>query len=182
MTDAALLVISGPPGAGKSTVARLLVDRIEGRGAPVVLVEGDRFFDFLAAGFIEPWLPASAAQNEVVVDAAAAATGRFATAGWTTVFDGVIGPWFLDHFLAGAGLDEVDYAVLLPSVERCRQRVASRTDHGFTDLGATTTMHDEFAAADIGPDHRLDTSDETPDTVTEWILAARASGRLRYRR
>jgi len=50
---APLLVITGPPGAGKSTVARL----VAGAFSPRVLVEGDAFFAFLDQGAIAPWLP-----------------------------------------------------------------------------------------------------------------------------
>jgi adenylate kinase family enzyme len=69
-----LLVITGPPGAGKSTVARLIADAAERS----VRVEGDAFFGFLATGAIEPWLPASNDQNTVVTRAAASAAGQFA--------------------------------------------------------------------------------------------------------
>ena len=86
-----LLVVTGPPGAGKSTVARILADAFD----PSVLVQGDAFFAFLARGAIEPWLPESGPQNEVVVRAAAAATGRFVAGGYATVYDGVLGPWFI---------------------------------------------------------------------------------------
>lgn len=47
----------GPPGAGKSTVARAVSATFE----PSVLVEGDAFFGFLDQGAIEPWLPESRA-------------------------------------------------------------------------------------------------------------------------
>ena len=46
-----LIVVSGPPGAGKSTIAHMLAARFD----PSVLVTGDRFFGFLANGFVEPW-------------------------------------------------------------------------------------------------------------------------------
>ena len=48
-----LLVVTGPPGAGKSTVAARLVER----RSPSALVEGDAFFAFLRRGRIDPWLP-----------------------------------------------------------------------------------------------------------------------------
>ncbi len=85
---ASLLVVTGPPGAGKSTVARILADRAE----PSVLVEGDVFFGFLARGAIPPWLAQSNDQNEVVTAAAAAAAGRYASGGYETVYDGVVAP------------------------------------------------------------------------------------------
>jgi dephospho-CoA kinase len=73
---APLLVVTGPPGAGKSAVTRVLADRFE----PSVVVEGDAFFAFLARGAVPPWLPESNAQNEIVAEAAASAAGRYASA------------------------------------------------------------------------------------------------------
>jgi hypothetical protein len=112
-----LLVVTGPPGAGKSTVAALVADRL----SRSVLIEGDAFFAFLRSGAIEPWRPGSHAQNEIVVEAAALATGRFAR-DYVTVYDGVIGPWFVETFLGATGLDELHYAVLFPDrhVRRAR--------------------------------------------------------------
>ena len=75
---ASLLLITGPPGAGKSAVARLIVERFE----PSVLVAGDEFFAFLARGALPPWLPEARAQNTVVTRAAASAAGRFVTGGY----------------------------------------------------------------------------------------------------
>jgi len=172
-----LLVVTGPPGAGKTAVAQVLAGRFE----PSVLVEGDRFFGFLARGAISPWLPESHAQNGVVTEAAALAAGRFASAGYTTVYDGVVGPWFLPTFAVITGLSCLDYVVLLPSVEQCVERVATRSGHGFTDEAATRKMHEEFAKATLDPRHVLIDPPDQSEDVADQIVAARASGMLAYR-
>jgi energy-coupling factor transporter ATP-binding protein EcfA2 len=169
-----LLVVTGPPGAGKSTVARLLA----GRASPGALVEGDAFFAFLAAGAVEPWLPGAHAQNDTVLGAAAAAAGRFAAGGYETVYDGILGPWSLARFAAGTGLDRLDYVVLLPPADRCVAGVRERTDHEFTDEAATRKMHGEFAGAAVDPRHVLIDPTGGPGEVAERVAAARGAGAL----
>jgi cytidylate kinase len=173
---APLLIVTGPPGAGKSTVAGIVADLFE----PSVLVEGDAFFAFLRRGAIEPWLPDARAQNEVVTEGAAAVAGRYARGGFTTVYDGVVGPWFLPSFAAATGLSRLDYVMLLPSVERCVERVATRRGHGFTDEAATRKMHNEFETADLDGRHVVDV-DGTPEAVADRILTALAAGTLAHR-
>lgn len=171
-----LLVVTGPPGAGKSTVAAVLA----GAAARSVLVRGDSFFEFLASGAIEPWLPASHDQNTVVTRAAAAAAGTFALGGYTTVYDGVVGPWFLPTFGAATGLDHLDYVILLPAVEVCVRRVATRHGHGFTDEAATRKMHAEFADAQIAERHLLRNPPDGSADVARLVASAQAAGTLRH--
>jgi cytidylate kinase len=159
-----LLVVSGPPGAGKSTVAALVADRLPCS----VLVDGDAFFDFVRRGFIEPWKSESHAQNEVVIEAAAAATGRFAR-DYATVYDGVVGPWFVHTLLAGTGLDALDYVVLLPDVEVCVERLMTREGHGFRDEDAARHMHDAFAQHDIDARHLL-ANHATAEAAADEVL------------
>jgi hypothetical protein len=169
--------VSGPPGAGKSTVARVLANR----AARSVLVEGDAFFGFLAGGAIEPWLAESNEQNEVVTRVAASAAGLFASSGYWTVYDGVVGPWFLPVFSTATGLDRIDYVILLPSVDQCVSRVATRLDHGFTDEAATRKMHTEFAVASVDMRHVLVDPPDNPDVVAAIIEKAANNGTLAYR-
>lgn len=171
-----LLIITGPPGAGKSTVAQVLVRQADSS----VLVEGDSFFGFLASGAVEPWLPESNEQNEVVTRAAAAAAGTFALGGYTTIYDGVVGPWFLPTFGAATGLERVDYVVLLPSVESCVQRVATRRNHAFTDQAATRKMHADFALAEVAERHVIRDPPEDIADVSAGIQSALAAGRFTY--
>ena len=167
-----LLIVTGPPGAGKSTVSALLAKQF----SRSVLVEGDRFFDFLEEGSIEPWLSESQHQNATVTAAAAAAAGRFAV-DYDTVYDGVVGPWFLAAFAKATGLTELDYVLLLAAVEICVERVRSRVGHGFTNEEAALKMHQEFATAEV--DHRHVLRDSTsPKSVAEDISSARLVGRF----
>ncbi|WP_051433509.1 AAA family ATPase [Promicromonospora kroppenstedtii] len=197
-----LLVVTGPPGSGKSTVSEALADLWE----PSVLVEGDAFFRFLRRGMIPPWLPESHTQNDTTVRAAAAAAGGFAAGGMAVVYDGVIGPWFLPAFARLSGVEALDYVVLLPPVETCLKRVETRTGHGFTDLDAARHMHEDFVRATlpgaVDPAGSLSSEGpagsapslrpagppgvvlrDLPDDVAgvaEAIVAAMASGRTRY--
>lgn len=171
-----LLIVTGPPGAGKSSVARVLADTSERS----VLVEGDAFFAFLASGAIEPWLPTSNDQNTVVTRAAASAAGAFAAGGYATFYDGVVGPWFLPTFAAATGLDRLDYVILLPAEDTCVRRVATRRRHGFTDEAATRKMHAEFARGGAADRHVLHDPPGDAGAVAELIEAARARGDLTH--
>ncbi len=170
-----LLIVTGPPGAGKSTIAAELANQ----SPSSVLVHGDDFFGFLAAGAIEPWLPESHTQNEIVTEAAARATGRFAE-DYETVYDGVIGPWLLPTFASACNLTTLDYVVILPPVDICVSRVSTRTGHGFDDEPATRKMHAEFRRETVGSQHLLDTDTWQLEETLEAIGSARRSGRLRY--
>jgi cytidylate kinase len=170
-----LLVITGPPGAGKSTVAALVAKERD----PSVLIEGDVFFAFLDQGAVPPWLPEAREQNDVVVRAAAAAAGRFA-ARYFTVYDGVIGPWFLPTFAEASGLDQLHYVILLPSAQCCVQRVATRQAHGFTDEEATRKMYDEFTRSEIARRYVLDDPSDEAHVAAANILTRFDQGSLAY--
>jgi predicted kinase len=171
-----LVVVTGPPGAGKSSVAQALAD-----GFPrTALVRGDDFFGYVSRGWVAPWLVEAREQNDVVLTAAASAAGRFAVGGYTVVYDGVVGPWFLRAFAAATGLRALSYVVLLPSESACVTRVAERSGHGFTDPDATRRMHRQFAAADVAPQHVLVEPDGTASEIAAVIRERWDQGTLRY--
>jgi hypothetical protein len=171
-----LIVVSGPPGAGKSTVAAALAGLFE-RSA---LVAGDVFFDFVVNGAVPPWLPGAHAQNEVVTQAGATAAGRYCTGGYDTVYEGVVGPWYLDAFVAAAGHRSVHYAVLLPPADECVARVAGRTGHGFTDETATRHMHAQFESAGIDSRFVFGAGTRSAAKTAREILRRTRAGLLTY--
>ncbi|MGK5530378.1 phosphotransferase-like protein, partial [Streptomyces sp. URMC 129] len=88
-TKGQIVVLTGPPGAGKSTVARLLV---EGEPAPGAHLHANDFWGFIRQGAVLPFLPGARRQNEVVVGVVARAAAGYAAGGYRVVVDGVVGP------------------------------------------------------------------------------------------
>ena len=107
-----MIVITGPPGAGKSTVARIVADSFE----TSVLLMGDDFHHFIRQGYVSPWLAQSEPQNEVVIDTTAEAAVAYALGGYSVVVDGIIGPWFVERWLVHVPENlPVHYVILCPS-------------------------------------------------------------------
>lgn len=160
-----LLVVAGPPGAGKTTVSTLVSARL----SPSVLLRGDAFFRFLDQGAQEPWRPEAAEQNRTVARASGAAAGRFVEGGFEAVFDGVLGPWFLTDFHAATGLVELHYVVLLPSVDRCVANVTAREGHDRGEPG-TRFVHGQFVRSDLDDRHLVDPVG-SPEEVAADVLS-----------
>lgn len=169
-----LVVVTGPPGAGKSSVAgRLATVR-----TPSALVPGDTFFSMIKKGYLLPWLPRSRRQNEVIIEAAAAAAGRLSEISFV-VFEGIVGPWFLPTFVSAAQPADVHYVVLLPPLSICIERVRSRGDPGFSDLAVTEDLYRQFVDAGIDDRHLVIERDAPPARLAELIMRKLNDGSLR---
>jgi cytidylate kinase len=168
-----LIVVSGPPGAGKTTVAR----RLSALFKRSALVAGDEFFGFIDTGYVAPWTAEAQEQNGVVISAAAAAAGRFVRGGYTVVYDGIIGPWFVKGFAADTALDAIHYVMLLPPQATCVERVRSRVGHAFADLDATRHMYRQFAESEVSARHVLQ-GPEDPGDMASRILGLVESGAI----
>ncbi|MYL09507.1 MAG: ATP-binding protein, partial [Acidimicrobiia bacterium] len=82
-----VVIVSGPPGSGKTTVSAALASDYE-RG---VHLESDWFFQSIRSGFVAPWLPDAHGQNAAVMVVAADAAAGYADAGYSVVWDGIVG-------------------------------------------------------------------------------------------
>jgi adenylate kinase family enzyme len=125
VVESPIVIITGPPGAGKTTVSRLVADRFD----KAVCLESDWFWTTIVKGFVPPWKPEAESQNRVIVRSFAATAAAMADGGYAVVLDGIIGPWNLD--VAAAEFDarhvKAHYLVLRPTRDITLSRATSRT-------------------------------------------------------
>jgi chloramphenicol 3-O-phosphotransferase len=169
-----LLILTGPPGAGKSTIAEALAAVSE---PPVVHLPSDRFWRFIKKGAVPPYLPAAHRQNTTVLAALAAGGGAFAHGGYFVVVDGIVGPWFLDLFRQ---LEvPLHYVVLRPSLRVALARAQGRGDETLTLSGPIRDLYRQFSALGEFENHVIDTSDHTAGDTLAAVRAALCGGGFR---
>lgn len=161
MTAAPISLISGPPGAGKSTIAASLA--LHSDSPKAVHLHTDSFYRCIKKGYIPPWQAGSEEQNTVAMEAIVATARRYASGGYHVAVDGVIGPWFLEPWLnlVDEGF-EVRLVVLRPDLETTQARATARDPaHDLTDLRAVTGMWNHFSHLGRHESYVLDTSAQT---------------------
>ena len=168
-------ILTGPPGAGKTTVAALLA---ADAARPTVTLTTDVFYRSITTGFVPPYLAGSQRQNEVVADAIVGATTSYARGGYDVVLDGVVGPWFLDPFRAAAAREGWDlaYVVLRPGLDVTLARATDRADAELREPAAVRSMHAAFDDLGDLEAHARDTTDEEPAVTAAAVRAALDAG------
>src|SRR5690242_2331629 len=101
-----IVIVTGPPGAGKSTTARALAE--ESPADRAVHLHTDDAYAYIRKGFVPPWDPASGPQNATVMAALSAQAAAFARGGYEVLVDGIVGPWFLDPWRSAASAHGLD--------------------------------------------------------------------------
>ena len=167
VAQGAAVIVSGPPGVGKTTVAHALAETAE---RPAVHLGTDGFYTAIKKGFVPPFLPDAARQNEVVIGVVVNSMLGYAQGGYDVVVDGIIGPWSLPPFAAAArraGLS-LSFVVLRPSFEQTFARAVGREGKALKASGPIKGLYGAFAR--LGPleRHVVDSTDErsrTPSRV-----------------
>ena len=166
MSSAPLIILSGPPGSGKTTVAALLAQEF----ARSTHILGDHFFRYIVGDWKDPSAPESNEQNQVVIDVSTTAACGYADAGYTTILDGVAGPWWLERVQAITKDRPIHYAVLRADLPTCLDRAVNRSDTPAAEA-VVRTMHEHFDELAQYEPFVVDTTTATPAEVAATVLS-----------
>lgn len=170
MKQERIIIITGPPGTGKTTVASIIAQGSDLTKS--VHIQTDDFYHYLCKGAIPPHLPESAEQNLVVIDAFLESAKCFARGGYDVIVDGIIGPWFLDPWKKAAQEKyEIHYIVLQASKQETLRRALTRTkldrEH---NIELVETMWEQFCHLGRLDCHVFDT---TKCSIEETALSVK---------
>ncbi|NBD24465.1 AAA family ATPase [Paenibacillus glycinis] len=164
-----LYLISGPPGAGKSTTSRAIAERL-GRSA---MIDGDDIYHLVVSGNRSPW--ESPFHVGLMWRNIAALARHFADAGHDVVINYVIFRADIERFKAELGdgwLRRVTlkFILLTAAEEELRRRDAERTPE--LRMGERCGIVLRELLADHGADagHRLDTTALALEQAVEEII------------
>jgi predicted kinase len=178
-TLAGCLLITGTPGSGKTTVSRLVAERLP-RAAQV---DGDVFGIMLVSGWANMldedgrWNPGPEGQRQLrlrMVNLCSVAD-NFAEAGFTPVADTVVETREELRFIAGRlRARPLMLVVLCPPLEVARQRNATRAPETQVDYDfAPLARNQRRELGDVG--WWLDSGEQTPEETADLIVAQAVS-------
>lgn len=179
-----LILLTGAPGAGKSSVARALL----GRFAHGLHIPVDTLRELVVAGIAHPvpeWTAETSRQFGLARATAAAMARLYLAAGFAVAIDDVIAPEDADAHFAELAAERSPLKVLLyPDLATTLERNQRRTGKAFDPLGLEPAIRHLHSTTDPARYARhgwqiIDTSAHTIEQTVDAILAAVAAAPAR---
>jgi adenylate kinase family enzyme len=164
-----VIMLSGPVGAGKTTVARELVALLS---QPLSYIEGDTFWSFIKT-------PKGGDRREnfrIIMRSMTAAALPFARSGYDVLVDFSIPPEFLKTARVILKDVPLNYVLLRPSLAVCTARASTRPEGRIDDYKSYADFYSLFEGAD---DHTIHDDEAQASDVARRIQDGLAAGRFR---
>lgn len=162
MPNGHLIIISGPIGSGKTTVAKELLEHID---PPLIYVEGDTFWQH----FIKTTEDEGRQDNfRAVLRAMCQAAVGYAACGYNVILDFSIPSGYMEavrKMVANKDV-RVDFVVIRPSIEACAQRAKDREEGKISDYSMYKDMYQLFPSENAMTDEQS-SAQQTAKQISE---------------
>ena len=167
-----IVLLSGPIGAGKTTVAQELVALSSGS---IVYIEGDEFWFFI----VKSGEGQSRHKNfRTIMAAMVAAAIPYAMAGYQVIVDFSVPPWFLETARKIVQKREIPlhFVVLRPGLDVCAARAAGRAEGTIPDYTGYAELYADFESAET---YTVKNDSVDPKTAAALVREGLDAGRFR---
>jgi chloramphenicol 3-O-phosphotransferase len=165
----AIVILSGPIGAGKTTIAGELIAISTG---PLCYIEGDRFWSM----FMKPDATHVKERFRLIMRSMTAAAVPLARGGYEVLLDFSIPLEFLDTARKIVKEIPLDFVNVRPSVEVCEKRAAARAEGKISDYRAYRDFYRMFEGS---PQHEICDDESEARSIARRIRDGLDQGRFR---
>ncbi len=162
-------LITGPAGAGKSTVSKVLAEKFERS----VVIDVDYLRKMVVGGYVKPWPHDKEveAQMGLGIKNSCSLANNFLEQGFSVFINGVSGVKDLKEYYDFFGIEKLKVFLLLPSKEVLFERFDKRGVDGALRI-RTNELHDKFV---LRKDELkwivIDSSNQTAEETADQIFA-----------